>query len=124
MNKINKEFSEDFKGLCKSLGANQRGTEAKSYKRKQNRNLVVTEKSDGGKLVCLYYHTSLVAFYDPESNKLVLKSCGYGTRTSTKALLNSLCPQGYCFFSREYEGYTRSPKEEERSDTLIIKPYI
>jgi len=124
MNEVNKEFSEAFIDLCKSLWANPRGLAGKIYKCKQNRKLEVVVRSDQVKFIFLYYWVNPIAFYDARDNSLHLNTWGYGSSPSIKELLNNLCPQGYGFFSRNFVAYTLSPSGEKESDGLVIKPYI
>lgn len=123
MNKINKEFSEDFKSLCKSAFACPRSLKLGVQKRKQNRTLKVNLNS-GSYSISYYFYGNLVAVYWGRDNTIVLMTQGWGCSPSTKGILNSLCPEGYAFFSKKEKGMTRSPKGEQESDSLVIKPYI
>jgi hypothetical protein len=124
MRKINQEFSEDFKSLCLRARTSPQCLEAKTYKKKQNRKLFLELKQDGTFNVFLSYHNHKVATFYARDNTLVLDSQGHGTSPSTKGLLNSLCPQGYGYFSRDFEGYIQTPEGVKDFDTLLIKPYI
>ena len=124
MRKINQEFSEDFKSLCLRARTSPQCLEAKTYKKKQNRELFLELNQDGTFNVFLSYHNHKVATFYARDNTLVLDSQGHGTSPSTKELLNSLCPQGYSYFSRKFVGHIATPKGDEVSDTLVIKHYI
>jgi len=124
MRKINLEFKKAFDGLCKQLRSDNYRLETKCYKHKQNRSLCVIEEQDKTRFVELLYHGHQVALYVAEINALVFDSCGHGTSPSTKELLNTFCPQGYGYFSRDFEGYIQTPEGVKDFDTLLIKPYI
>jgi hypothetical protein len=124
MRKINKEFSEAFKSLCLRARTSPQCLEAKTYKKKQDRRLFLELGQDGTFNIVLSYHNNIVATFVAGDNTLVLDSQGHGTSPSTKELLNSLCPQGYGYFSRNFEGCVQTPEGYRFSDLLVIKPYI
>lgn len=127
MRKINKEFKELFEKTC--WEACYRGTTSKvgssgRIKAKQNRSIGVTLLANGFLQVSYKFHGNEVASYNAKDNRLQLTACGYGTSPSTKELLNSLCPSGYGFFSKNFEGYVAIIDNVFKQGYIVIYDYI
>ncbi len=127
MRKINKEFKELFETTCRE--ARLHGTTSKvgssgRIKKKQNRSIGVGLLANGFLQVIYSFHGHKVATYDAKENWLELDPCGYGTSPCTKELLNSLCPLGYGFFSKNFEGYENTPTGVTSKGFLVIQNYI
>lgn len=127
MRKINKEFKELFEKTC--WEARYHGTTSKvgssgRIKTKQNRSIGVTLLANGFLQVSYKFHGNEVASYNAKDNWLQLTACGYETSPSTKALLKSLCPCNYGFFSKNFEGYVATPNGNFKQDYVVIYNYI
>jgi hypothetical protein len=99
--KINKEFKEAFELLAKDLHE-RKDVKDGIYKSKRDRTLQVNTLQNGTRFIKLTFRGSLVVIYDSRYNYLFLDSCGFGCNPSLKELLNTFCPKGYRFYSKNF----------------------
>jgi hypothetical protein len=106
--KINKEFKEAFDELAKDL-REHKSVSAGIHKSKQNKVLRVATLHDGTRSLELIFHGLHVVSYDSRDNSLFLGFCGFSHYRATKELLNTFCPKGYRFYSKNFIGYAETP---------------